>query len=122
MQALPLVSVISPSFNQVRFLEATIRPVLEQDYPCLEYIIIDGGSPDGGREIIEKYAERLAWRGIEQDRGQTDAINKVANYYLRKVTAGCWKWRRRRMMARTENGEQNAEKRLLRINIDGGKG
>ena len=72
----PKISIITPSFNQARFLERTLRSVLDQNYPNLEYIVIDGGSMDGSVEIIQKYADRLSYWVSEPDGGQSHALNK----------------------------------------------
>ena len=76
MLSQPLISIVTPSFNQAAFLEQTIRSVLEQGYPNIEYWVIDGGSTDNSVEIIKQHAPRLAGWVSEKDKGQADGINK----------------------------------------------
>ena len=87
-QTWPKISIVTPSFNQGSFLEKTIRSVLLQGYPNLEYILIDGGSTDQSVEIIEKYEPWLTYWVSENDRGQSHAINKG----LEKATGELLGW------------------------------
>ncbi|MEM6793214.1 MAG: glycosyltransferase family 2 protein [Acidobacteriota bacterium] len=73
---LPRLSIVTPSFNQAEFLELTLRSILDQDYPNLELIVMDGGSTDGSAEILRAYGDRLSHWVSEPDGGQTDAINR----------------------------------------------
>lgn len=72
----PKISIITPSYNQAEYLETTILSVLDQNYPNLEYIIIDGGSTDRSVEIIKKYSPQITYWISEKDHGQSNAINK----------------------------------------------
>ena len=71
----PKITIVTPSFNQGKFIEQTIRSVLLQNYPNLEYIVIDGGSTDNTLEILQKYDKFITWKS-EKDGGQSEAINK----------------------------------------------
>jgi len=73
---LPRISIITPSFNQGQFLEETINSVLSQEYPNLEYIVIDGGSTDNSVDVIKKYKSKINYWISEKDSGQSEAINK----------------------------------------------
>lgn len=74
--AWPRISIVTPSFNQGAYLEATLRSVLDQGYPNLEYLVLDGGSTDESVAIIERYADRLDYWVSERDGGQYDALNR----------------------------------------------
>jgi len=70
------ISIVTPSFNQSDFLEATLQSVLVQSYPKLDYRVIDGGSNDNSQEILRRYSDQLTYWCSESDQGQCDAINK----------------------------------------------
>ena len=84
----PKISIVTPSYNQAKYLEETIRSVLLQNYPNLEYIIIDGGSTDGSIEIIKKYEPWLTYWVSDPDKGQTYAIDKG----MRRATGEILNW------------------------------
>jgi glycosyltransferase involved in cell wall biosynthesis len=82
----PLVSIVTPSFHQARFLRRTIDSVLAQTYRHIEYIVVDGGSRDGSVDILKSYGERVRWVS-EPDRGQSDAINKGFSRFRGEILA-----------------------------------
>jgi glycosyltransferase involved in cell wall biosynthesis len=72
----PRITIVTPSYNQAQYLDETMRSVLDQNYPNLEYIVMDGGSKDDSVDVIKRYADRLAYWVSEKDSGQSNAINK----------------------------------------------
>src|SRR5437899_12310613 len=84
----PKISIVTPSYNQAEYLEETILSVLNQEYPNIEYIVIDGGSSDGSVEIIRKYEKHLFYWITESDRGQSDALVKGFN----RATGEIFSW------------------------------
>ena len=72
----PTITIVTPSFNQGRFLEEAIVSIISQGYPSLEYFVVDGGSTDGSADIVRKYANRISWWVSENDAGQSDALIK----------------------------------------------
>ena len=75
-QSVPSMTIVTPSYNQAVFLAGTIESVISQAYPRLEYAVVDGGSTDGSKEILEKYRSRLTYAVSEPDDGQAHAIVK----------------------------------------------
>ena len=88
MKGYPKISIVTPSFNQGGFIEQTILSIINQNYPNLEYIIIDGGSTDNTIEIIRKYADLITYWVSEPDNGQSHAINKG----LERCTGELFNW------------------------------
>jgi len=84
----PKISIITPSYNQGNYIEETILSIINQNYPNLEYIIIDGGSTDNSIEIIKKYKKYLSYWISEKDNGQSDAINKG----IQRSTGDLFNW------------------------------
>ena len=88
MNTYPKISIVTPTYNQGQYIEETIKSVLDQNYPNLEFIIMDGGSTDNTVEVIKKYEEHLTYWVSEPDKGQANAINKG----LKRCTGEIFNW------------------------------
>lgn len=86
--ALPRISVVVPSYQQAKFLRATLDSVIQQRYPALELIVVDGGSTDGSVEILREYSSHFTWWVSEKDDGQTEALIKGFRHATGEVL--CW--------------------------------
>jgi glycosyltransferase involved in cell wall biosynthesis len=76
----PLVSIVTTSYQHAPYLEETLRSVLDQDYPRIEYLVVDDGSTDGSVEIVRRYADRLAWSRCQENEGQARALNRAFSH------------------------------------------
>jgi glycosyltransferase involved in cell wall biosynthesis len=76
----PLVSVVTTSYEHAPYLEETLRSVLEQDYPRIEYLVVDDGSTDGSGEIVRRFADRFAWWSVQENEGQVAALNRAFSH------------------------------------------
>jgi glycosyltransferase involved in cell wall biosynthesis len=76
----PLVSIVTTSYEHAPYLEETLRSVLEQDYPRIEYLVVDDGSTDASPEIVRRYADRLAWWACQENEGQVAALNRAFSH------------------------------------------
>ena len=72
----PRISIVTISFNQAQFLERAIRSIIDQGYPATEYVVVDPGSTDGSRDIIERYRDRISAVALEPDKGPSDGLNR----------------------------------------------
>ena len=79
------ITIVTPSFQQAAFLPECLRSVAAQDHPDVEHIVVDGGSTDGSRALIEAHGEHLAWWCCEADQGQSDALNKGLSHATGEV-------------------------------------
>src|SRR5688572_19651160 len=86
MPTFPKITIITPSYNQGKFLEETILSVVNQQYPNLEFIVIDGGSNDNSVDILKAYDSKITYWISERDKGTYDANNKA----LKKITGDYW--------------------------------